>query len=286
MNFDTHKKKGFFKNIKSLYRFQIIDTNTYDVKWVIELSKLNILTITSLISCILLIIAFLIFVFTPLKYMIPGFVGSNAKDKKEAILLKLKVEQLEQNLNEYTQYYSNLKSIIDDSINIHPDYLSKNDNNQADRVNTFPSANETEINFRKEFEHLIQNEQDDISVRRIYMLNKMSLPMDGTPIALKPNETSSKTLKIATEGEAGINAVLAGVVLSTNQKGNHIQIIVHHDLGIISSYQFEGKSEVTKGEKLVKGQLIGVMGEQNNKILSFDLWEENTPLAPGQYLKY
>lgn len=286
MNFDTNKKKGFFKNIKSLYRFQIIDTNTYDVKWVIEMSKLNVFVIISIISTILLVIAFTVFALTPLKFLLPNYVGSNAADKKEAIQLKLKVEELEATVEQYTQYYANLQKIFLDSMDLHQDYIHQNDSLQLDKSLNFPSASDIEIKFRKDFEYLLQQDKNDVSASRIYLLNKMTLPVEGTPAPLAPNETSSKTLKIEVKDDAGVNTVLPGVVISKNQHGTQQHLIIYHDLGIISSYRFDGKSEVQVGESLVAGQLIGIIGKNEQKILSFDLWEEKTPLAPGQYLKY
>lgn len=286
MNFDTNKKKGFFKNIKSLYRFQIIDTNTYDVKWVIEISKLNVLVIVSIISTILLVIAFTVFALTPLKFLLPNYVGTKASDKKEVILLKLKVEELEGKIDQYTQYYSNLQKIFLDSMDLHADYILKDDSLQSDKKLSFPDASDAEIKYRKDFEHLLKQDKNDVTASRIYLLNKMTLPAEGTPAPLAPNETSSKTLKIEVKGESGVNTVLSGVVISKTQNGSKQHLMIYHDLGIISSYRFDGKSEVQVGESLVAGQLIGIIGKNDQKILSFDLWEEKTPLAPGQYLKY
>lgn len=110
--------------------------------------------------------------------------------------------------------------------------------------------------------------------------------MEGKTVTLSPEEASSKTLKVEAFGETGINSVLGGVVISKNQLQQKVTVIVQHDLGIISSYQFEGKATVQMGERLQKGQLIGIIQEKGSKILSFDLWEEGNALAPGQYLKY
>lgn len=286
MNFDTYKKKGFFKNIKSLYRFQIIDTHTYDVKWVIELSKLNVLVITSFVFGISLILALAIFALTPLKYLLPGYVGTKADDKREMIQLKMKVETLENQVDQYSQYYSNLQAILQDSIQLHSDYIQNQETTPTDNKPIFPKASETEINYRKDFEILFQKDQNTTAASRAYLLNKMQFPMEGKTVALSSEEATSKTLKVEAEGETGVNCVLGGVVISVNQFQQKVTILIQHELEIISSYQFEGKATVQRGERLQKGQLIGIIQEKGSKILSFDLWEEGNALAPGQYLKY
>lgn len=285
MKIDTYKKKGLFKNIKSLYRFQIIDTNTYDVKWVIEMSKLNLLILLWGLLLFLLLIAFLTFAFTPLRNFIPGM-STNADDKREIIELKLKTEKLEEKIDQYSQYYSNINMLLKDSINIHEDYLKPSDIIALDSSYYFPKTSQLETKYRKDFESIILKDETDEKAGRVYVLNNMHLPVEGKPMIVETANLQSKTLKIKAKNDAGIYSILEGVVLAKYLTGKKTHLYILHEDRMTSIYKFEGISEVVQGEKLFKGQLIGVMSENGDEVLSFDLWVGTEAIAAGQFLKY
>jgi lipoprotein NlpD len=286
MKNDTNQKKGFFKNIKSLYRFQIIDTNNYEVKWVIEMSKLNMFVLGWILFLVLLLMTFLVFAFTPLRYFLPGYVGINATEKREMIDFRLKTDVLEEKLNNYDQYISNIQSVIKDSIGLHADYKQNSDLNTTDSAYFFPEASKFEIDYRKQFEKLLKEDQIDEKSSSVFILKNMHLPVDGKPIVNDEIDKQSKTLKIKSKNEASIFSVLPGVIIAQYSIGEQKHIFIQHDYNILSIYKFEGKLKVEKGEKVISGQLIGVMSEQGDEILSFDLWEGTEAVATGQFLKY
>lgn len=286
MKIDTYEKKGLFKNIRSLYRFQIIDTNTYDVKWVIEMSKLNLFVIIWVLLLFFLLLAFVIFAITPLRFLLPDYVGTNADDKKEVIQLKLKTEELEEKIHQYTQYYTNLELILKDSIGIHQDYLQQQDKIAVDSSYYFPTAGKLESRYRKEFENLLQKDRKEEKSGKLYILNQMHLPVEGKPVAVESVDLQSKTLKIKAKNDASVYAVLAGVVIAKYLTGNKIHLFIQHENNILSIYKFEGRTDVSLGEKVFAGQLIGVISEKGDEILSFDLWVDTESLAPGQFFKY
>lgn len=286
MKNDTNQKKGFFKNIKSLYRFQIIDTNNYEVKWVIEMSKLNMFALAWISFIVLLIVAFSVFALTPLRYLLPGYVGTNAAEKREMIDLRVKTDALEEKLNTYDQYISNIQSVINDSIGLHQDYLQNTERIAIDSAYFFPEASKFEVSFRKEYEKLLSGDQAQEKSGSIFILKNMHLPVEGKPIIKEESEKSSKTLKIKAKSDASIYSVLPGVILAQYTIGLQKHIFIQHDYNILSIYKFEGILKVEKGEKVILGQLIGVMNDKGDDVLSFDLWEGTEPIAPGQFLKY
>ncbi len=286
MKIDTYEKKGLFKNIRSLYRFQIIDTNTYDVKWVIEMSKLNLFVIAWILLLFFLLIAFLIFAITPLRFLLPGYVGTNADDKKEVIQLRLKTEELEEKIRQYTQYYTNIEMLLKDSTNIHQDYLQQQGKISVDSSYYFPTAGKLESRYRKEFESLLQKDKKEEKAGRVFILNQMYLPVEGKPVPVESADLQSKSLKIKAKNDASVYSVLAGTVIAKYLTGDKIHLFIQHEQNILSIYKFEGRAEVNIGEKVFAGQLIGVVSEKGDPILSFDLWADMEAIAPGQFLKY
>lgn len=287
MKIDSYKTKGLFRNIRSLYRFQIIDTNTYDVKWVIEMSKLNLLILFGICFVLLLVLAFSVFALTPLRYLLPDYIGANAEEKREMIELKLKAEDLEEKIRQYGQYYTNLQTLMEDSVVYHADYLKRNDSlTVSERESKFPSPGQLESQYRKDFETLLKMDKTYEKAGKLFILNEMQLPAEGKPVHLEGSDLHSKTLKIKSKPEAGINSVLSGIVIARYIIGSRTHLLIQHESGLLSSYKFEGKAEVSQSEKVFAGQLIGIMSNQGDDILSFDLWSDTEPIATGQYLKY
>ena len=111
MNWKKWKDK-----LKNVYRFQIIDEKSYDVKLVLELSRLNILVGIGLLLAIFTVINFFFIAFTPLKQYIPGY-GSSA-GRKEVMNVSVKAEQLEDKLDAQQEYITNLQDILNDNITL------------------------------------------------------------------------------------------------------------------------------------------------------------------------
>lgn len=280
------KKKGFFNNIKSLYRFQIIDINTYDVKWVREISKLNMIVIGWVGFLVLLAFAFLIFALTPLKYLLPGYVGTNASEKRELIELRLKTDQLENKLSVENEYFTNLRNVLNDSIGFHEDYSSEIEKVKTDSTYLFPNPSNLELQYRKEFEELLNTDKSEQKGKNLFVLNQMHHPVEGKPVMNSDNDKNSKTLRIKSHSDATIFAVLEGVVIAnyTTDKEKHIFIL--HDNNLLSVYKFGGESKVVVGERVAMGQWIGILSEKGDHILSIDMWENMEPIAIGQFLKF
>ena len=111
MNWKKWKDK-----LKNVYRFQIIDEKSYDVKMVLELNRLNILIGTGLILAIFTFINFIFIAFTPLKQYIPGYGSSSSR--KEVIQLNMKTEELESMVSAQQEYITNIKNILEDNITV------------------------------------------------------------------------------------------------------------------------------------------------------------------------
>src|SRR3954465_2150975 len=104
----------WLEKLKNVYRFQIVDEKSYDVKMVLELNRLNVIVVTGLLLAFFTILNFLFIAFTPLKQYIPGYGSSSGR--KEAIKMSLKAEELEDKMNAQQKYVTNLQNILNDKV--------------------------------------------------------------------------------------------------------------------------------------------------------------------------
>src|SRR5688500_10677415 len=102
------------EKLKNVYRFQIVEEKSYDVKMVLELNRLNVIVMTGLLLLIFTILNFLLIAFTPLKQYIPGY--GTASGRKEVISINLKAEELEEKMEAHQKYADNLQNIINDKV--------------------------------------------------------------------------------------------------------------------------------------------------------------------------
>lgn len=283
----SKKEKRIDASEKKVYRFQLIDIHSYDVKWVMELTKANVfIFITSLFSIFFIISSF-IFAFTPLKYLLPGYVGISAQQKKEIINLKLKADSLENKVDVYARYYKNWQAFLQDSIILHSDIIVEDSITLAERSGDFPQKGKEEMQFLKDFELLYQLDDNSKVSENAFILSQLSLPFEGKVVPVESSEIDSKTLKVKTIPDSDVHAIYGGVVVNeTVVKGQSI-VYLQHTNGFVSIYRYSGEILVKKSEIVEKGQLIGITDSKDSQqIATFELWSEGEQIAAGKYLNY
>lgn len=287
MTKDVKSEPGFWSKLKNHYRFQVIDTSTYDVRWVFELSRLNVVTAFSVLFLLLLALFFALFSLTPLRFLLPGYVGNNAEEKRAMIELRMKSEELEARLKNDQKFIANLQQILLDSIPVHEDYIEEQQRLlQVDTELFFPQAGNLETRFRKDFELLLKQGNNQEVSGKAFVLSILQKPLDGRAVSIDDQITGSKTLHIKGKGDAGITSVLAGLVIARYRVGSETHLYIQHEEYLVSAYKFEGVAVVSQGEWVDAGQLLGSLDEKGEEILHLDLWANGEAIAPGQYLRY
>ena len=106
----TKEKPSKVRKLYNRFRLIIIDDHTYEELLAFKLTKLRVYVVSCLIFVVLLGINTSLFVFTPLKYYIPGF-GSES-ERKELTKLKLRVDSLEKQILFRETYWNNVRNIL------------------------------------------------------------------------------------------------------------------------------------------------------------------------------
>ena len=112
---------------------------------------------------------------------------------------------------------------------------------------------------------------------------KYSTPIQGT-LYKKYSEDDNGIDIIAYE--EFVKSIGNGEVIEVNKKSNGIEIkVLHGDIKAI--YSKLEKVNVKKGEKIIKGHILGSMGDvsKKNKQLHFEMWKDNKSLNPLEYLE-
>ncbi|MCL9804101.1 peptidase [Flavobacterium amniphilum] len=104
------KRKAFFDSIKARRRLVIINEETFEEQFSLKLSILNVFILGSLGAIFLISVTSYIIAFTPLREYIPGY--SSTQLKQDALLLGIKADSLEFQLNKNDEYIKSVKKVL------------------------------------------------------------------------------------------------------------------------------------------------------------------------------
>ena len=90
------KSRAFTKKLLHKYRLVILNEDTFEERFAIKLTRLNVFVLTSISAIVLVFLTTLLIAFTPLREYIPGY--SSARLKKKATELNYKTDSLLQEL--------------------------------------------------------------------------------------------------------------------------------------------------------------------------------------------
>ena len=272
--------------LKNVYRFQIVDEKSYDVKLVMELNPLNIIIGTGLILAFFTFLNFVLIAFTPLKQYIPGYGSSSGR--REIINMGIKAEELDNSIKAHQKYVANLQNILNDKVVID---AVKSDLKKS-KVDTGILSIKTtdESQFVKEIEKGLKNAALLESVRdaNISALSRLELiqPVSGNAI-IKHSDKNIGTTFSASENEP-VKAVLAGNVVATSYSAEDgYTIIVQAENQLV--YILKNNSQLLKknGNFVQEGETIANAGKFKNKafVSTLELWYRGHAIDPQKFIK-
>ena len=103
-------KKKLQKKLLHKYRLVVLNEDTFEERFAVKLTRLNVFFLTSLAAIILVTLTTLLIVFTPLREYIPGY--SSAALQKQALQLDTKTDSLMKTINMNDAYINSLKRVL------------------------------------------------------------------------------------------------------------------------------------------------------------------------------
>lgn len=252
--------------LKNVYRFQIVEENSYDVKFVTEINRLNVIIAAGLILAFFTLLNFLLIAFTPLKQYIPGY---GATDRKSVVQLSIKTKEMEQKVNAQQKYIINLQNILND--NIVRDEVKKEINIKNVDKGILSVKSPDEERFVKEVEKGLKNAElmQYVQNSKSSVLENLSLtrPVAGKIISKYSEESPSITFK-ANENDS-VRALLSGsVIYAENSSTNEAIIAIQANNQLV--YVLKNNTKVLKksGNFVREGEPIAIAGKSNTNFIS------------------
>tara|TARA_B100000925_G_scaffold228540_1_gene177027 strand:- start:1915 stop:2625 length:711 start_codon:yes stop_codon:yes gene_type:complete len=231
----------------------------------------------------------LVIAFSPLREYIPGYTSTNIR--RQMVTLNQLSDSLNTELIYRERYLQNIKNIIEGR-NI--------DTAQVEII--LPNSTLEDINFEKTPEDSLLREQveaeekfnffgytnvDNQSIEKLLFF----LPVKGLITESFNIEDEHYGVDVVTKENELIKSTLNGVVVmsSWTSETGHV-IAIQHENNLLSVYKHNSVLLKDQGERVEAGEAIAIIGNSgkwsSGPHLHFELWYNNNPVDPEQYILF
>ena len=283
------KKNSFWNRWRFKYRFVILNSENFEERLSFNMSRLNVFLLTCVTVTLLMGGTALVIAFSPLREYIPGYTSTDIR--RQMVTLNQLSDSLNTELINRERYLQNIKNIIEGR-NI--------DTGQVEIVP--PNSTLEDINFEKTPEDSLLREQveaeekfnffgytnvDNQSVEKLLFF----LPVKGLVTGSFNIEDEHYGVDVVTKENELIKSTLNGVVVmsSWTSETGHV-IAVQHENNLLSVYKHNSVLLKDQGERVEAGEAIAIIGNSgkwsSGPHLHFELWHNNNPVDPEQYILF
>ena len=282
------KPKKFAKKLLHKYRLVILNEDTFEERFAIKLTRLNVFVITSLSSILLVFLTILLIAFTPLREYIPGY--SSTALKKKAIELTNRTDSLEKILLVNERYYASIKSVL------------------TGDVKTIDFNRDSIIEAAKQDIELLEvkpNKEDSLLREKVVKEDKYNLfetssntsnfvlfpPVNGTISQAYNLEEKHYAVDVVVPTDTPVKATADGTVIFaewTIETG--YVVIIEHSQELISVYKHNNSITKSQGDLVKSGEVIALSGNSGEfstgPHLHFELWSRGYPVNPTNFIDF
>lgn len=283
----TNKKK-LQKKLLHKYRLVVLNEDTFEERFAIKLTRLNVFFLSSLAAIILVILTTLLIVFTPLREYIPGY--SSTALQKQALDLDSKTDSLLKSINMNDAYIHSLKSVLRGEVSavvINKDSIFKAAQADTDVLELNPSKADSLLREKVRNEDKYNLFESATSVKDFVFFP----PVNGSiSSGFEPNEKHF-AVDIVVPTNTPVKATSDGRVLfaSWTSDAGYVIIIDHGD-ELVSVYKHNSSLTKSQGDFVRSREVIAISGASGELStgphLHFELWSNGTPLNPTNFIDF
>ena len=271
-------------NLKTKHKLSFTDESTYDEKWSFNLSRLNIWSLLFLYSFLLILGVFVVIRFTPVKSLFLD--NADLHELNEKLVENSEaIDSLQFKIKSHNSYLNNFKKIISgESL----------DEFKIDSTNTMPEnykPNFTKTPADSILRTQIENENIVEKSKPSENIGFFMSPVNGIISHSFNKKEKHFGVDVVTQKDEPIKAALDGVVIFSNwtsTEGN--VIILQHQGNYISAYKHCSVLLKELGDPIQIGDPIGIVGNSGKYTsgphLHFEIWQNNTPLDPQEFISF
>lgn len=294
-----NKKQKFFHKLKNKYRLVILNADTFEEKFSLKLSPINVFVIAGSASILLIFLTTYIIAFTPLREYIPGYTSTNMKTAMYKLLLK--ADSLENAVKAKNLYIENIKSIISGEI-INEEIDEQPVQTNLKHENVLIKKSKEDSLLRAEIENIdnytVNFNNNEKTTQKNYYGSYASIkdffffsPLKGITTNLFDPANNHYGIDIVAGKNEAIKATLDGTVIFSGWTLETGYVIaLQHGNNIISVYKHNSALLKRQGSYVKAGEPIAIIGETGELTtgphLHFELWFNGNPVNPKDYIVF
>ncbi len=285
---NNKEKRKYIDKLKSKYRLNILNDQTFEEVWAMRLSRLNVIAFFGSAAILIVFLVIALIAFTPIREFIPGYPDGNTR--RNIVINALKADSLEREVKLWKDYYNNINNILrgGEPLSI----ISKPDSSIKYKEIRFTRSVEDSL-LRMQIE---ENEMYNLSVfdgrkSKSSISNMLFFtPVKGvvtSPFSLQLNHFGVDI--VAAPNEPVVAVADGTVTLSTWTLETGYVIQIQHDDNLISVYKHNSQLLKKQGARVKTGETIAIIGNSGELTtgphLHFELWYNGNPIDPQKYIK-
>lgn len=281
------EKKKLIKKLKHKYRLVVMNDATFEERWSLLLSPLNVFTAVGLIIIVVMVLTGSLIAFTGLKHFIPDFPDQDIREQAYDNAITLEDQELQ--LAVYEQYINNLQVIMgggvpDDSSWVNRDSirimeLGEFQNSELDSIQRALIEAEDRYN-------VIIDPNNQGSMKGILLFT----PARGNvSSSFNASDGHYGVDIVSTNPDETVKSTLDGTVIFASYTIDGGKVIqVQHANNLVSIYKHNSTLLKAVGDNVKAGEPIAIIGNTGEQTdgphLHFELWQNGRPLDPQKYL--
>ena len=283
------KNKSFLKKWRFRYRFVILNSESFEEYLSFNISKLNLFVLACVAITFLMVSTAVVIAYSPLKEYIPGY--TTTEIRRQVVALNLLSDSLNNELSNQEIYLKNIKNII-----------AGRDVDTSIKTLVFSSITQDSVAFDKAPEdsllrvHVESEEKfnffeyNDVNSQKIEKMLFFT-PVNGLITQSYNVDEKHYGVDIVTKEKELIKSVLSGIVVfaSWTFETGHV-IVIQHENNLLSVYKHNSVLLKEQGESIEAGEAVAIIGNSGKwstgPHLHFELWYNNNPVDPEQYILF
>ena len=285
---EKKRKKKFTKKLLHKYRLVILNEDTFEERFAIKLTRLNVFVIVALSSILLISGTIFLIAFTSLREYIPGY--SSTALKQRATELNYKTDSLQQVIDMNQQYYQSIKRVLTGDVKMvefNKDSIIDAASKDVQEANLIPTKEDTLLRNVVDKEDKYNIFESTISASNLVLFP----PVNGT-ISEKYNvEEKHYAIDIVVAKDTPVKATADGTIIFaewTAETG--YVVIIEHSNELISVYKHNASLTKQQGDLVKSGEVIALAGNTGEFTtgphLHFELWSRGYPVNPANFIDF
>jgi murein DD-endopeptidase MepM/ murein hydrolase activator NlpD len=282
------KQKKLAKKLLHKYRLVILNEDTFEERFAIKLTRLNVFVLTATSAILLIFFTTLLIAFTPLREYIPGY--SSTRLKKQASLLNYKTDSLVQELEMNKRYFASIRKVLTGdvtTVKFNKDSVIAAAQNDPEILEVLTNREDSLLR-----EKIANEDKYNVFETGLDQSNFVLFPpVNGTISSTYNFEEKHFAVDIVVPTNTPVKATADGTVIFaewTIETG--YVVIIEHSQELISVYKHNSSITKSQGDLVKAGEVIAMSGNtgelSSGPHLHFEIWSKGYPVNPVNFIDF